>query len=99
MSKENLIPLTKLCTHYKVEMVFFTSLNEIGLIEISTIEETYYINEDKIDDLEKMIRMHQDLDINPEGIDTVFNLLGKIDELQTELTAIKNRLGIYEDEE
>lgn len=97
MSKENFIPLPTLCELFKVEMSFFSSLNEIGLIQITTIEELHYIHEDKINDIEKMIRMHHDLEINIEGIDIAFNLLQKIDELENELNIIKNRLRIYED--
>ncbi|MFO7673462.1 MAG: chaperone modulator CbpM [Lutibacter sp.] len=96
MSKEKFIPLQKLCELYKIEMSFFSSLNEIGLIQITNIEESYYIHQDKITDIEKMIRMHLDLEINIEGIDIAFNLLQKIDELENELIAIKNRLRIYE---
>ena len=96
MSKEKFIPLQKLCELYKVEMSFFSSLNEIGLIQITSIEESKYIHQDKINDLEKMIRMHRDLEINIEGIDIAFNLLQKIDELENELNSIKNRLRIYE---
>jgi len=96
MSKENFIPLTKLCTHYKVEMSFFSNLSEIGLIEIVTIEQSPYIHPDKINDIEKMIRIHHELNINMEGIDVVFNLLQKIDTLQNELISIKNRLDLYE---
>lgn len=96
MSIENFIPLHKLCELYKVEMSFFSSLNEIGLIQITAIEESQYIHKDKIIDIEKMIRMHRDLEINIEGIDIAFNLLQKIDELENELNSIKNRLRIYE---
>ena len=96
MSRENFIPLHKLCELYKVEMSFFSNLNEIGLIQITAIQESQYIHKDKINDVEKMIRMHHDLDINIEGIDIAFNLLQKIDELENELISIKNRLKIYE---
>jgi chaperone modulatory protein CbpM len=96
MSIEKFIPLHKLCELYKVKMSFFSSLNEIGLIEIITIEESNYIHQDKINDIEKMIRMHIDLDINIEGIDIAINLLQKIDELENELISLKNRLKIYE---
>jgi hypothetical protein len=68
----------------------------MGLLEIKTIEETQYIHPDAIYEIEKMIRMHQELDINTEGIDIVFNLLQKIDALQNELVSTKNRLRIYE---
>ena len=97
MSLKNFIPINQLCTHYKVEMSFFSSLNEFGLIEIKTFEQSYYIHQDKVNDIEKIIRMHQELDINFEGIDTIFNLLEKIKALQTELITTKNRLRLYED--
>jgi chaperone modulatory protein CbpM len=99
ITNENYIPLDRLCTNYKVEMTFFNKLSEIGLIEVTTIKQTLHIHEDKITDLEKMIRMHHDLEINFEGIDTVFNLLEKIDELQLELGDCKNKLKRYEGED
>ena len=98
MKIEGFIPLSQLCIHHEVEMSFFNELSEIGLIEIRSIEEAYYVHEDVLSDLEKMIRFHRELSINPEGIDTVFNLLKKIDSLQTELIAVKNRLRIYEND-
>ncbi|MFV8375734.1 chaperone modulator CbpM [Flavobacterium sp. LB1P62] len=96
MNTENLIPLPTLSIHYKVEMAFFNNLSEMGLIEIKTIEKTQYIHPDAIFEIEKIIRMHQELDVNIEGIDVVFNLLQKIEDLQNELITIKNRLRLYE---
>lgn len=93
---ENLIPIPILCAHYEVEMSFFTNLNEMGLLEIKTIETSQYIDSDAVYEIEKMVRMHQELDVNIEGIDIVFNLLQKIDVLQNELTALKNTLRLYE---
>tara|TARA_R110002124_G_scaffold46919_3_gene140258 strand:+ start:3163 stop:3456 length:294 start_codon:yes stop_codon:yes gene_type:complete len=97
MSLENFIPLNQLCTHYRVEMSFFTNLNEFGLIEIITIEQSLFVHKDKASDIEKIIRIHNELDINLEGIDTIFNLLEKIKKLQSELITTKNRLRLYED--
>ena len=94
MNMKNLIPIPELCAHYEVEISFFSNLNEIGLIEIKTIESSQYI--DSVYEIEKIVRMHQELDVNIEGIDVVFNLLQKIDALQKELTALKNRLNLYE---
>ena len=96
MNLDNLIPVATLCTHYNVEMPFFGQLNEMGLIQIQIIEETQYIHPDRIYEIEKIIRLYQELDINIEGIDVIMNLLKKIDDLQNELIAVKNRLGIYE---
>lgn len=96
MNVKNFIPLSSLYNHYNVEMSFFFNLNEMGLIDIITVNETKYIHPDAIYEIEKMIRIHQELAVNIEGIDVVFNLLKKIDDLQNELISVKNRLRLYE---
>ena len=96
MNKENLIPIEKLCVLYSVDIAFFLNLNEIGLIEIISLQQTDYIDETRITDIEKILRIHHELDINIEGIDAVFNLLQKIDELQIEVVALTNRLRLFE---
>lgn len=96
MNTENFIPLATLCTHYHVEMSFFNSLNEVGLIEIKSIDESSYIPTERISEVERIIRMHNDLHLNLEGIDVVLNLLQKMDRLQSELASTRNRLRLYE---
>ena len=96
MNIETGIPILTLSTHYEVDPSFFTNLSEIGLIEIYTFEDTQYVYPDAIYEIEKMVRLHQDLKVNLEGIDVVFNLLQKIEDLQNELIFIKNRLRLYE---
>lgn len=97
MSTETYIPVQTLCTYYKVESSFFQSLDDAGLIEITTIEKSSFIHENLIKNLDAIVRLHQDLHINFEGIDTVLNLLDKIEKLQHELKITKNRLRIFED--
>ena len=96
MNSENLVPVTVLCTHYRVEMSFFNNLEEIGLLDLESIAETQYIPSDKIGEVEKIIRMQQDLNLNLEAIDVVFNLLEKVDGLQNELRRTRGRLRLYE---
>ncbi|WP_018341491.1 chaperone modulator CbpM [Cytophaga aurantiaca] len=96
MNVEQFIPVHTICTSYQIEVSFLHELNDIGLVEINIIEEIAYVHQDQIRAIEKMIRLHHDLDVNIEGIDVVFNLLNKLDALQTELAAAKRRLRIYE---
>jgi len=96
MEIKDFIPVIQLCSHYKVEISFFNELNEVGLIEITTIEQSLYLHQDGINDVEKMIRIHRELNVNTEGIDVVFNLLQKVDDLQNELNNVQNRLRLYE---
>ena len=78
MNIENLILLEKLSKHYDIEVTFFSNLEELGLIQITTIKSVGYIHHDQIQNVEKMIRMHHDLELNEQGIDVAYNLLEKI---------------------
>ena len=96
MSIENLIPINVLCQQYQVNDQFFNSLAGTGLLEIYIIEEVHYIQQDSLNEIEKIMRLHQELELNLEGIDVVLNLLQKISNLQNEMVALKNRLLLYE---
>ena len=96
MKNDDLLPVELLCTHYNIEVSFITSLTEFGLIEITKVEETNCLYKTQIKDLEKLIRLHYELDINMEGIDAISHLLRRVDNLHEELTALKNRLRLYE---
>lgn len=97
MDKEKLIPIEQLCLHYEVEMSLFYELQEFEIIEIHSIEDSVFIHEDKVGMLEKVLRMQQDLNLNLEGVDAVLKLLNKIDNMESELRLLKNRLRLYED--
>ncbi|CAN5552982.1 hypothetical protein BH10BAC4_BH10BAC4_09700 [soil metagenome] len=92
MENEHLIAIEEFCTHYDIEPSFVHSLVNFGLVEITIIEETHYLMKHQVSDVEKMIRMHYDLDINIEGIEAISHLLQKINDLQGELTVLKNRV-------
>ena len=46
---------------------------------------------------EKVVRLYSELNINPEGIDAIVNLLQRIKELDSEIQYLKNRLNLYEE--
>ena len=96
MNLNKLIPINTLCVHYNIEITFFSNLIEYNLIEIITVEKAQYIHQNNIRNLEKILRIHDELGINMEGIDVVFNMLSKINALENELNTVKNRLGLYE---
>jgi len=98
MATQNLILIEKLCTHYEVELSFIKDLSNVGLIEIVVIDQTQFIHQDKLSDLEKMIRLYHDLELNLEGVDIVFNLLQKVESLQSQLNSVTNRLRLYEND-
>jgi len=97
MKLENLISIQTICNNYNIEFSFINSLNEYSLIEITTINKIQYLPKNKINEIEKMVRLHHELDINLEGIDVISNLLEKINTLHNEIDFLKNRLDFYED--
>lgn len=98
MEIEDLIPVQEVVTHHHIEVTFLDSLHEFGLIEITTVNETRFVLKEQMSELEKMIRLHYELDINLEGIEAISYLLQRVNSLQEELTAAKNRLRVYEAE-
>ena len=98
MIEQNFIPTQTLCSNYNIEISFVDALNKMGLIQIEIIEQNQFIHQDQISDLEKIIRLHNELDVNLEGIDVVFNLLEKERELRIELNDLKNRLRLHEND-
>ncbi|MDB5257562.1 MAG: MerR family transcriptional regulator [Chitinophagaceae bacterium] len=98
MEKEPLISIQQVCTHYNIAVSFFDSLQEYGLIEIVTIEETQFIPVEKIKDVERIWHLHDELDINLPGIEAITHLLQQIESMQGELTTLKNRLQRFQEE-
>ncbi|WP_066225469.1 chaperone modulator CbpM [Formosa haliotis] len=98
MATNQYILVKTICVEYQIEPTFLDELHGIGLIEITTIENDQFLHQDKLTDLEKIIRLHNELHVNIEGIDVAFNLLQKVDRLQNELRALKNRLYFYENQ-
>jgi 3-keto-L-gulonate-6-phosphate decarboxylase len=96
MKAKSQITIESLCVHYKLEFSFFNSLNELGLIQIDIINNDASIAAKNLSALDKMIRLHKDLDLNIEGIEVVLNLIDKVNTLQTELSIARNKLKLYE---
>ncbi len=87
-----------ICLHYEIEITFVNELKHYGLIQIEEQDNEAFIHQDQIADLEKILRLHNDLKVNLEGIDVVLNLLKKEEALQQELFALRNRLRLYEND-
>jgi hypothetical protein len=90
----NLIATTDICTWHEVEYAFIDSLNQAGLVEVRVVNQTTYIPEDDLHRLEKMIRMHNELEINIAGIEAISHLLDRIELMQEEMRVLRNRLRL-----
>jgi len=92
MKQEDLISIGEFCRHYSVEVSFIRALHDAELIDIIAIRDEMYVRHDQLPLLERLTRFHYDLDINLEGIEVINRLLQRIDEMQAEIIALKNKL-------
>jgi len=96
MGTEFLIAVDEFCASHNIEISFISSLHQSGLIEITTIKNSGFIEADQLRQLEKYIRLYYELDINLEGIETIDHLLLHINSMQDEIRSLRNRLRLYE---
>ncbi len=97
MERDDLIPAKDFCIYHNIEYSFISSLEDSGLISVTSIEHSRYIPADELEKLEKFVRLHYDLDINVEGIETISHLLEKIGELQKQILQLKNNVTSIND--
>ena len=97
MEAKNLISIQQVCKQYSVPMAFINALSDYELVEIIVIKNENYLKITQLQEVEKMMRLHYDLDINLEGIDAIYNLLKQVEILQEEIKHLNNKLRFYED--
>ena len=96
METQDLIIIDVFCQEYQIEINFINDLESFGLIETIVHNENKYLDKNKLVHVEKIIRLHNDLNINKEGIEIILDLLEKEKQLLSEINYLKNRLGLYE---
>ncbi len=92
MPTKTYLLLNPILRHYEVSIELVIEFHHLGRIELIEENNEYKIPEDQLSDLEKMIRLTQDLNINMEGIDAIFQLLDRMNALQTEIDELKEKL-------
>ncbi|WP_158839900.1 chaperone modulator CbpM [Polaribacter sp. L3A8] len=95
METQNLISIQQFCKHYSIPKTFINELKEYELIEVIVENDDHYIKITQITEVEKMIRLHYDLNINLEGVDVIYNLLNQVSTLKKEITDLQNKLSFY----
>jgi len=97
MEADDLIPVSTFCNIHHVEISFLYSLQQHGLLDVVVQSDHTYVRAAQLRTLEKFMRMHYDLDINIEGMEAIVHLLEKVEHMQDEIAALKNRLKLYEE--
>ncbi|MGW9685783.1 chaperone modulator CbpM [Flagellimonas sp. 2504JD1-5] len=91
------ISITEFCKYHYIKKSFVKKLADNQLIELLYIEKEPHIHHKELPKLEKMVRLHQDLNVNLEGIDVIQQLLQKMSELQNEVLMLRRKLDRFDE--
>lgn len=78
ISREELVKI------YNIEITFFDSLEEAGLLKTVTENEVKYLLYDELELFERFANWHYDLDVNLPGMEVIHHLLQKMERLTEE---------------
>ena len=97
MKTEQVITVHDFCIYNDVEYAFIDHLQEAGIIEVTIIDETTCIPVDEIQKIERLARLHTQLEVNEPGLFVIDGLLDKVENMQREMAELRARLRLYED--
>ena len=92
----DLILISEFCVYHHVEIEFVQLLEQRGLIQTETVQQSVYVQSEQLPRLEKFVRLHQDLAIHADDLDVVNDLVERLESLQQQITHLQNRLVFYE---
>lgn len=78
ISREELVRI------YNVEITFFDSLEEAGLLKTETENNIKYLMFDELSTFEKFTNWHYDLEVNLAGLEVLKHLLDQLERLREE---------------
>jgi MerR family transcriptional regulator, heat shock protein HspR len=90
-----LFAITEYCTVHNIDPSFVYSLQQEGLIAITTRQEENFIEEEELHKLEVFTRWHSQLGLHPESMEIVANLLEKVKQMHEEMEDLRTRLNIF----
>ncbi|CAM1364528.1 putative MerR family transcriptional regulator [Tenacibaculum litoreum] len=96
MSDKELISVQKVIVHHNLDEQFIESIESFQLIEFIVKDSNKYLHTEQLPILEKIIRLHYDLEVNMQGIDVINNMLDRMDSMHKTIQQLENKLKLYE---
>ncbi|HPZ25299.1 MAG TPA: chaperone modulator CbpM [Kaistella sp.] len=92
ISREELVKI------YNIELTFFDSLEESGLVKTETENDVKYLLYEELPAFERFTNWHYDLDVNLPGLEVINHLLSKLEELRRENRRLSYLSSLYSEE-
>jgi len=97
MKNKKLISIQQFCSIYETPTSFLDDLHDYEIIKFKVIDNTKHIKLKDVSTIEKLMRLHFDLDINMEGLDAIIHLTHQINDLQEEINHLRRQINFYEE--
>jgi hypothetical protein len=91
MKPEGFIQISEICLHYDLAPEYLFSLRDHGLLAITEEANEWYLEEAALVELERVLRLQEDLQLNLDGIAVIQHLLERIHAMQQEIRVLKSR--------
>lgn len=89
ISREDLVRI------YNIELTFFDSLQDAGLLKTENENEIIYLNYEDLPAFERLTTWHYDLEVNLPGLEVLQHLIHKVEELTDENRRLRQRKTNY----
>ncbi|MBC2840041.1 chaperone modulator CbpM [Robiginitalea sp. SC105] len=96
MDQERYILIRDFCQGHSLDEQFVFELQKVELVRIVEVGQDPAIPHSELHRLERMVRLHRDLDIGPQGLQAVQHLLDRLERLQEELLQLRRKVNRYE---
>lgn len=90
------IQIQEFCTGHHLEESFIFELEELGVIRLQLEQNRPVIRKRELGKLERLVRLHRDLEINLQGLQAVQHVLDQLDAAQEEVRDLQRRLSFWE---
>lgn len=94
--EHKLIKFKDVCVHHKLDDVFITQIQEFEMVKIVLKNNIQYISTEEMPVIERVIRLHYDLNINMEGIEVIQQMRSRIENLQEMVHQLKQQIAIHQ---
>lgn len=89
------ISIHTFCKANNIPETFVEQLSSYQLVELIEADKARQIRVKDLEKVQRLMRLHYDLEVNIEGIDIINNLLGRIRALEEEIRILKNENAFY----
>lgn len=96
METHQLIKFEDVCLHHNLDNGFITQIKEFEIIKFIIKDNILFIAITDMPVIERVIRLHYDLNINMEGIEVIQQMRNRIESLQKTVQQLQNQLAIHQ---